>query len=436
MLQFASISFDASAEEIYPCLMRGATLVLRNDAMMSSSALFLQTCHDGSLTVLNLPTAYWHELTARLAADALSFPPSVRLVIIGGERALPELVATWQRRVPQPVRLVNTYGPTEATVVATWGDISPLPETGTALAEVAIGRAAPNVDAYVLDRQGHPVPIGIPGELYLGGVGLARGYRNRPALTAEQFVPDPFSAAPGARLYKTGDQVRYRADGTLAFLGRRDHQVKLRGFRIELGEIESVLGQHPTVRQVLVVDREAGPGDTRLVAYVVSEPGFEVSDLLSFLREKLPAYMIPLAFVRLQALTLTPSGKVDRRALPAPDRARPEPDASLVAPRTPLERCIAEIWQALLAVEQVSIYDNFFDLGGHSLLSMQFIARFGQQTGLQVYPKDLIFQTLGQLAAAGEAQLPHLQPSAPVTRTQRFWQRVKRTFSFASGGQP
>ena len=248
VLQFASISFDASAEEIYPCLSRGATLVLRSDAMLGSASTFLRTCLEWKITVLDLPTAYWHELTARHGTEDRELPPDIRLMIIGGERALPERLLDWDRFVGDRVRLVNTYGPTEATVVATMCDLQGLAASGAGVGELPIGRAIPGAQAYVLDRAFNPVPVGVPGELHLGGCGLARGYLHRPELTAERFVPNPFSEEAGARLYRTGDLVRYLPGGQMEFLGRADSQVKVRGFRIELGEIEAALNAHPGVR--------------------------------------------------------------------------------------------------------------------------------------------------------------------------------------------
>ena len=269
ILQFASISFDTAAEEIFPCLVRGATLVLRTREMLSSVPVFLQTCCDLKLTVLDLPTAFWHQMSAELSARGFMLPESMRLVIIGGERARPQWLATWQKHVGQRVRLVNSYGPTETTIVATICDLlgpRGVDITGRVL---PIGRAIDNVQTYILDQYLQPVAVEVPGELYIGGAGLARGYLNQPDLTAEKFIPNPFSETPGARLYKTGDLVRYRQDGNIEFLNRIDYQEKIRGFRIELTEIETVLNQHPAVQESVVIAREDIPDDKRLVAYVV-----------------------------------------------------------------------------------------------------------------------------------------------------------------------
>jgi amino acid adenylation domain-containing protein len=408
VLQFASITFDTAAEEVFPCLIQGATLVLRTDAMLDSVAGFLQQCRDWELTVLDLPTAYWHDLTAHLVAAALEIPPAVRLVIIGGERVLVERLATWHEHVPQGVRLVNTYGPTETTIVATMGDLVRRGAADLRCREVTLGQSIRNVQTYVLDRYLQPVPIGVPGELYIGGLGVARGYLRRPELTAAQFLPHPFSDLPGARLYKTGDRARHRPDGSLEFLGRLDQQVKIRGFRVELQEIETVLSQYPGVHQAVALAREDIPGETRLVAYVVPTAAQALThgELRHFLQQNLPAYMIPAAFVMLAAMPLTPNGKVDRRALPAPSRARPDLEEAFLAPQTPVEAILVEIWSKVLGVDRVGIRDNFFALGGHSLLATQVMARLC--TAFQVdLPLRILFErpTIEALAVATEDAL-------------------------------
>jgi amino acid adenylation domain-containing protein len=372
ILQFASISFDAAAEEIFPCLVRGATLVLRTQEMLNSVPAFLQKCRELELTVLDLPTTFWHQISAALSTVNL-LPQSLRLVIIGGERALPERLATWKKYVEPRIRLLNTYGPTETTIVATLCELSGFNAVETTGQELPIGRPINNVQTYILNDYLQPVPVGIPGELYIGGVGLARGYFNRKELTDEKFIPNPFSDEPRARLYKTGDLARYKLDGSIEFLGRIDNQVKLRGFRIELGEIEAVLVQHPMVREVIVLAREEGDAQKQLVGYVVSNSvGIPTTDeLRSYLKERLPEYMVPSVFVMLEALPLLPNGKVNRHALPAPGGLRPILSAAYEAPRSEVERAIATVWQELLHLEKVGINDNFFDLGGHSLLIVQ-----------------------------------------------------------------
>ena len=424
VLQFASISFDASAEEIYPCLTSGATLVLRDEQMLSSVSRFLRACGDLGLSVLDLPTAYWHEVALAVSREDLGLPPSVRLVIIGGERALPERFAQWREKVGPPVRLVNTYGPTEATIVATSSELlGPSSEEATGI-ELPIGTPVRNAQAYVLDPRLQPVPIGVAGELHLGGAGVARAYLQRPELTAEKFIPHPFSLAPGERLYKTGDRVRYRPDGQLEYLGRVDQQVKVRGFRIELGEIEAALYTHPSVRDALVMLREDNPGEKRLVAYLVQDDAQKTtaSELWAFLNQRLPAYMIPAAFVMLEELPLTPGGKIDRRALPAPDAARPKLSEQFVSPRTMMEELIAGIWMELLRVERVGVHDNFFELGGHSLLATQVIARMRETLNVEL-PLRAFFEvpTVAGLAeqAERERQVGARLRSVPIERAPR-----------------
>ncbi|HEU4507241.1 MAG TPA: amino acid adenylation domain-containing protein [Pyrinomonadaceae bacterium] len=377
VLQFAPVSFDTASEEIYTCLTSGATLVLRDELMVSSVPAFLQSCRELEITVLDLPTAYWHHLTAALIERRLTLPESLRLVILGGEKALPERLAIWHQLVDHRVRLLNTYGPTEATIVSTKCDLSKPSEIPETWREVPIGRPVPNAQVYLLDRNLKLVPIGVAGELYIGGEGLARGYFQRPDATAEKFVPDPFSAAPGARLYRSGDLARYLEDGRIEYLGRNDHQVKVRGFRIEVGEIEALLLRQPQVRDAIVIAREDVPGDKRLVAYVVAaqQPEPSISELRKPLQEKLPEYMMPAAFVLLDKLPLTSNGKIDRRALPAPEHSRSRNGDSYVAPRTPTEERLAAIWAEVLKQERIGIHDNFFELGGHSLLATQMVLR-------------------------------------------------------------
>ena len=424
ILQFASISFDASAEEIYPCLTSGATLVLRTDSMLDSFGEFLQKCRDWNLTVLSLPTAYWHELTARLSQKNLVFPRSLRLIIIGGEKALPERLKTWLLCVGQQVRLVNTYGPTEATVVATVHELSAV---DTTLKELPLGRPLANIQTYILDRNGQPVPVGIPGELHIGGAGLARGYLNQPNLTDERFIRNPFNNSPTSRLYKTGDLVRYLPDGNIEYLGRIDNQVKIRGFRIEIGEIEQVLAQHPDVQEAVVVAREDIPGNKRLVAYIVSnlipervsyqtenvsvkklpeEQGLLktlqhiITDRLrDYLKQKLPDYMIPSAFVLLETIPLTPNGKLDRHVLIAPDSSHFWNETCFVDPHDTLELQLSQIWSEVLGVYPVGVRDNFFTMGGHSLLAVRLMARLEQQFGTNL-PLATLFSspTIEQLA--------------------------------------
>lgn len=374
VLQFASLSFDLSVEEIYPALTRGATVVLRTDAMISSARDFLRCCEEWRVSVLDLPTAYWHELVDAVTLLQLNLTASVRLVIIGGEKALPERMIAWKKTIGERVRLVNTYGPTETTVVATMHVVKSVDEISRRQ-NVPIGRPITNTTAYVLDEFLCPAPIGVAGELHIGGAGMARGYINRPDLTAQKFITNPFSKRPNSQLYKTGDLVRYRADGNIEFLGRVDNQVKIRGFRVELEEIEQALRQHAGVSDCVVVLREASDNDKRLLAYVVAQEQSRpaVGELRNFLKAKLPSYMVPAAFEMIDALPVMPNGKIDRRALPEP-QTRAEMDETFAAPRTPIEELLAATWREVLKLEQIGIHDNFFDLGGHSLLAAKVVS--------------------------------------------------------------
>jgi amino acid adenylation domain-containing protein len=401
VLQFASLSFDTSAEEIFPALTAGATVVLRTDAMLSSAEDFLRLCGEFGVTVLDLPTAYWHELADELATLSLPLPESLRLVILGGEKALPERVVSWRKHVGDRVRLLNTYGPTETTIVATMFDLSARQEDRE-VTEVPIGRPIRNVTVYVLDRMRRPVPVGIPGELYIGGAGVARGYLHRRELTIEKFVLNPFDSESAARLYKTGDLVRYRPDGNLEFLGRIDNQVKIRGFRVELEEIEQAIRAHENVSEAVVIAREDAAGDKRLVAYVIPARNAEptISELRELLAEKLPAHMLPAAFVFIETLPLMPNGKIDRNALPRLGHTRPALDESFEAPRSHLEESIAKVWGPLLKVDRVGIHDNFFELGGHSLLGAKLISTLRRNLNIELNLID-VFQspTIARLAA-------------------------------------
>jgi non-ribosomal peptide synthetase component E (peptide arylation enzyme) len=329
--------------------------------------------------------------------------------LTGGEALSPELQERFFRRLP--TRLLHYYGPTEAAIACAGCELRP--DSGRDF--VPLGRPTANTQLYILDRHLHPVPVGVPGELYIGGIGLARGYLEgqgtRRSLTAERFIPDPFSGVPGARLYNTGDVTRYRPDGAIEFFGRRDHQVKVRGFRIELGEVEAVLGQHPGVRASVVVGDDSR-GDRRLVAYVVPPPGRAPArdDLRDWLKERLPDYMVPAAFVLLEALPLTPNGKIDRLALPRPDAATVLPAATYVAPRTPTEAAVAAIWAVVLGVALVGVEDDFFALGGHSLLAVQIFSRVRAAFAVEI-PLLTLFETptvaaLARALDAGLAALP------------------------------
>jgi amino acid adenylation domain-containing protein len=432
ILQFSPLSFDASVWETFMALRNGATLCLARQETLASGHDLLQLMVDIGVTNATLPPS----VLAVLPQEPL---PDLETVISAGEACTAELVARWA-----PGRqFVNAYGPTETTVCASMhvcdeNDPKSPP----------IGQSIENTQLYILDQALQPVPIGVPGELVVGGVSLARGYLGRPKLTAESFIPDPFSGERGARLYRTGDLVCYRPNGDVDFLGRIDHQVKVRGFRIELGEIEAVLGKHPHLQDSVVVVREDVPGDRRIVAYLV--PGEAVSSeiekeadltpgaLRSFLRETLPEYMVPSAFVTLEGLPLSPSGKVDRDALPAPDRSRPELERVYVAPRNETEETLARLCGDLLRVERVGVYDSFFELGGHSLLATQFISRLRDTFQVEL-PLRTLFEhpTVAELAeAVEEAMRGGAELQAPtIKRASREAYREKRTALDQNGGR-
>jgi amino acid adenylation domain-containing protein len=388
VVSVATHAVDLPVPDFYLTLMVGATLVLvPRDATMDGVELAGWIERAGATSIAATAT------TLQLLIDA-GWKGSAALKISAGGEALPRALAEELR--PRCASLWNVYGPTETTV---WSSVLELePGEGSP----PIGGPMWNTTFYVLDAQRRPLPIGVPGELYIGGDGLAGGYLNRPELTAEKFVPDPFSDDPGSRLYRTGDLVRWRPNGTLEFLGRVDLQVKLRGFRIELEEIEAVLAGHEDVSGAAAVVHERSPGDQRLVAYVVPAEGRSVAveELRRLCKARLAPYMIPSAFVQLDAFPTTPNRKLDRRALPAPDGLRPDLGPSFVAPDTPVEKSLVSIWREVLVVDRVGVDDDFFDLGGHSLLALKMLARIQQRLGVDL-PIATVFEhsTVRALAA-------------------------------------
>ncbi|BAS60152.1 amino acid adenylation domain-containing protein (plasmid) [Leptolyngbya boryana NIES-2135] len=381
-LVHSSIAFDATITGLFAPLLVGSKVeLLPEDLGIEALAIALQTKSNYSL--IKITPAQLELLAQQLPAETASH--RTQMFVIGGENLTAQHIAFWQTAAPETA-LVNEYGPTETVVgCCVYWVPSDQPSTGS----IPIGRPIANTQLYLLDRNLQPVPTGFPGELYISGAGVARGYLNRPELTAERFIPNPFCS--GSRLYKTGDLAQFLPNGTIEYLGRIDHQVKIRGFRIELGEIETVLAQHPAVQQAVVIDREDTPGDQRLVAYLVPAPSAtpNASILRPFLQEKLPAYMVPSAFVVLKKLPLTSNGKVDRKALPAPEQVRPELEAAYIAPRNSIESTLAAIWAEVLGLEQIGVYDDFFDLGGHSLLLTQVTSRIHNALGIDLPMRQL-----------------------------------------------
>lgn len=412
VLQFSNISFDIIIEELFPSLICGATVVLRDRESHTSISRFLQFIQQYHITLLNIPTAFWHELVNGLSVLKQSLPASLRLIVVGGEKASRSAYLNWVSLVGDYPRWLNAYGPTETTVTATVFDPARCPQTIQQQSEIPIGRPIANLQTYVLDRNLQPVAIGLPGELYIGGVGLSQGYLNRPDLTADRFILNPFSENPESRLYKTGDVVRYLPDGNLQFVGRADYQVKIRGFRIEPAEIETVLEQHSAVHQSVICERENASGNKYLVAYLVSHSNQtpSIEDLRQFVKQKLPEYMVPATFVFLDALPMTPNGKVDRHALPTSDEPNQKNTELFITFHNEVERQLTQIWEAVLGVQSISIKDNFFDLGGHSLLAVRMFAQIEKTFGKSL-PLATLFKapTIEQLATV----LPQEEKVAP-----------------------
>jgi acyl carrier protein len=386
------MGFDASVWELWPYLTAGASVHIIEDETRFSPSKVKDWFAASRISIGWLPPALSEGILISQELESLS----LRVLLTGSD---------WILLHPPPSAgfdFVNAYGPTEATVIVTSGTIVPLQKDDGA---PHIGRPLANTQIYILDRRLQPTPVGVSGELYIGGDNLARGYLNHPELTAEKFVPSPFSEVPGARLYKSGDLARYLPDGKIEFIGRIDHQVKIRGFRIELGEVEATLLQHSKLEAVIVIAREDAPSEKRLAGYVVARSGETIAggELRDFLLERLPEYMIPTAFVELPFLPLTPNGKVDRRALPAPDYVLAAEHVDYVPPSTPLEESLVGMWGLLLGVERVSINQNFFDAGGHSLLATQLISHVREEFEVELPLRDFFESpTVAGLAAAIE----------------------------------
>jgi amino acid adenylation domain-containing protein len=396
---FHSYAFDFSVWELWGALLHGGRLVIVPYWISRSPEAFYDLLCAQRVTVLNqTPSAFRQLIQVDQSSAATT---NLRLVIFGGEALELQSLKPWfERHGDLSPQLVNMYGITETTVHVTY---RPLTAADLNCTASLIGSPIPDLQVYILDQHLHPVPIGIPGEMYVAGAGLAPSYFQRPDLTAERFIPNPFSTLPGARLYKSGDLARYQPSGDIEYFGRLDHQVKIRGFRVELGEIETVLASHPAVRAAVVIERQDQPGHKILVAYVVPDPlhTLSIGELRNLLKEKLPDYMIPSAFVILDLLPLTAHGKIDRRALPPPDGARASSEDGFVAPRTDLEKVLAGIYAETLGLKQVGIHENFFELGGHSLLATQVVSRVRDSLRVEV-PLPLFFRagTVAELAVA------------------------------------
>jgi amino acid adenylation domain-containing protein len=391
-LVHSPLGFDLTVTSLFSPLLVGRQVeLLPENQGIDALSTALRRSHN--LSLVKITPAHLDLLKGQLSPEEVA--GRTRAFIIGGENLLAEKLTFWQDFAPDTM-LINEYGPTETVVGCC---VYQVPNNPRDSGSISIGKPIANSQLYVLDKHWQAVPIGVVGELYIAGLGLARGYLNRPELTAQKFIPNPFSKQPGERLYRTGDLARYRPDGTLEFLGRIDNQVKIRGFRIELGEIEAVLDQHPEVEEVLVIAREDVDNEKRLVAYLVvnQKPGPSINELRLYLLEKLPEYMIPAAFIKLDALPLTPNGKVDYRALP--EQAQLDLAETYVAPQSELEQIITNIWQELLHIEKVGIHHNFFDIGGHSLLMVQVHSKLQKALNRDISMLDMFqYPTISKFA--------------------------------------
>ncbi|MBH8554254.1 amino acid adenylation domain-containing protein [Nostocaceae cyanobacterium CENA357] len=424
---FATVSTfaaDLGNTAIFAALCTGGCLHIISSERATNPQALADYCSRYQIDCLKIVPSH---LSALLSSEyAQQILPRQRL-ILGGEACNWELIELVRKYAPN-CQIFNHYGPTETTV----GVLTYAVPTNAKSGKVPLGRPLANTQIYLLDKYQQPVPIGVTGEIYIGGDSVARGYLNQPEMTSDRFIQNPFNHTPGARLYKTGDQARYLPDGNLEFVGRVDDQVKLHGFRVELGEITAVLSQHPSVREVVVVLREDNPGQKQLVAYIVThqQTAIDVHELRSFLKQKLPEYMLPAHFVQLKNLPLTANGKVNRLELPAPDKVRPEIAAAYIPPRNEAERIIAEIWQEVLAVEKVGIYDNFFELGGHSLLIIQLSVKLQQKFNRNISANDIFQNPTINALAKYLSQTDNQQSSSLEQSHERAQMRqnfVKRT---------
>jgi len=425
MPQITKLSFDASLKQLLAPLLRGDAVWLVDESALQEPVLLLKEMASKEQVHLNcVPTLWQAILDSAGQLNDGDWRQNLKALALGGEAINPELINRTQRELPQ-VNIFNLYGPSEATANASFAPI-------VSAEEITIGKPIANTRYYILDNFLQPVPVGVPGQLFIGGAGLSRGYLNRPELTADAFIPDPFADEAGARMYKSGDLARFKADGNVEFLGRLDHQVKIRGFRVELGEIEAALAKHEAVTDCVVAARKDAPGVTRLAAYVIPQDGAKptVTELRDYLKKHLPDYMVPSFFVMMEKFPLTSTGKLDRRALPEPADMRPELGAEYTEPSTENEKILAEIWQTLLGIKRIGVNDNFFELGGDSILSIQVIAR-ARQRGLQITPVQIFkHQTIGELAAVAatapviEAEQGVVTGDVPLTPIQkRFFEK-------------
>lgn len=423
IIQFASLSFDASFHEIFAALFTGGTLFLIDESLRRNIQALARFLLDNSIEKIILPVVIFQQLAREAAAQKYSFPSLKEILVTGEQLQINRPVIDWFTKADGATAncsLHNHYGPSETHVVTSYT----LPcRARDWPVYPSIGRPISNTQIYILDAHLHPTPPGVTGELFIGGSNLARGYFNRPDLTAAKFIPHPFSPVPGERLYRTGDWARYLPDGNIEYLGRMDSQVKVRGFRVELAEVETILAMHPSVEKAVVLLRDFGAGDKRLVAYLICPAHAHTAsgELREFLLKKLPEYMIPSVYIFLDALPLTPNGKLDRDALPAPDSARPRLELSFVAPRTPVEETLAGIWREVIGINRVGVNDNFFELGGHSLLMIQIVSRISSAFDVELPLKDFF-----QLPTVAEQALLVTQMRAAQSGSEKLNELLER----------
>ncbi len=432
MLQFVPLSFDAAAEEIFPTLTSGARLALHSSPTTMPITELLDICQDFGANALHMTAGFWHQIADELSSLNSAVPRWLELVIAGGERLSKQRVITWAESTRHPLKFFQAYGPTEATITSSIYELNLDPAALEQLSTIPIGRPMTNTEIYILNRYLQPAPVGVNGELFISGHGLARGYLNQPDLTADRFIPNPFSSSPGSRMYRSGDIARLLPDSNLLFLGRADHQVKIRGFRIELAEVEAAIRLHHLVSDCVVVSSSSSGTDStsnRLVAYVVSDIPAHLlsSSLREWLKLKLPDFMLPSLFISIPGLPLTSNGKLDRKALPPADSSGSASQPGFQAARTPVEQQLVSIWSDVLGVASPGINDNFFDLGGDSILAVQVISR-ARAAGLHL-STSLLFQnqTIASLALVVDsrslvlAQQSELSGPLPLTPIQLWF---------------
>jgi amino acid adenylation domain-containing protein len=405
---WTSLNFDVSIYEVFSALLSGATLHITPELIRSDASKFINWLYSEQISSAYIPPFMLNNFSDYLEQAVNHI--SLRRLLVGVEPINEKLLISISQRIPE-LQIINGYGPTETTICST---LYLIKTERSSNGNTPIGKPLQNTKIYLLDNQMQPVPIGVQGELHIGGAGLALGYLNRPQLNAEKFIPNPFDKAKGSKLYKTGDLARYLPDGNIEYLGRIDNQVKIRGFRIELGEIEALLASHPQIWETVVLVWDDTTGDKRLVAYIVPQPEITIiiDEIRQFLKAKLPDYMVPNAFVILAALPLTANGKIDRRALPPPESGSEASD-KYVAPRTPMEEILATIWSEVLKVEKVGINDNFFELGGHSLLATQLVAQIRDRLEIEL-PLRQLFNSATLAELAQEIEQLKQKKSAPI----------------------